>query len=144
MPPLVANKQSAVLEALCAQYPQIRRAGFMKALRGAFPSIVEAELDDFARVPDGFVVRAEDDEVDVFEVEITHPLDDRSMRDFAFFWAALDSLEVGMRLHVVNRYGHINEVDLAAYYYHAIKAEVDKAPPGTWDLPDEDEEDAAT
>jgi hypothetical protein len=110
-------------------YPELQEGRFVPALAAAFE---EFDSDWFTRMPDAFAIRVPQREVDVIEVEITHPIPHDTMRDLGRLWFELDAIDVLMRLFVMNRYGHINEIDLQAWWYE-LRSDGVSIPPGTAD-----------
>lgn len=109
--------------ALQLQYPEVRTTGLVPALKAAFPEVYD-DLDTFKRYPDGYVIRQSEREVDIFEVEVTHAIPLSTMRDIFVLRGVLDSLDIEMRCYVVNRYGHINELDLSSWYFEVMHGNV--------------------
>lgn len=128
---LLDNHQLA--QSLCDRFPGVRKDGFRRVIREIAERLDE-DLSDFRRVPDAFVVR--DGDIDVFEVECTHPLPRETLADWCRLWSALDFHGIELALYVVNRYGHINQVNLMFYWQelclvpHAPRAgDADGLPP---------------
>lgn len=108
---------AALVAALREQHPEIQTRRFLLALRQAFPDVAGDEPINFNRVPDGYVIRKDAREVDIFEAEATHPLGDHAIRDICRLWFDLDSEGIALSLFVVSHFGHINQVDLQAWHY---------------------------
>lgn len=106
----------SIVAALQATYPSVCKGRFLDALMEAFPDYA-IDASRFTRVPDAYAIRVGDREVDLFEVEVTHPLPVHTLRDIAKLWFELDALAIQLSLYVVSRYGHINAVDLRPWYY---------------------------
>ena len=67
-------------------------------------------------VCDGYVIDWNERRIDVFEVEDTHRITDKKLAQYAMLAVSLEEYEIMMELFVVNRYGHINKIELMPYY----------------------------
>lgn len=114
-PCLTSN--ATLVSALKAERPEPQTRSFVRALREAFPEVGGDEPVAFNRVPDGYVIRKESREVDLFEAEATHPLSKRATEDICRLWFDLDGASIRLSLYIVNRFGHVNQVDLEPWYY---------------------------
>ena len=113
-----------MVAALRNEHPEIQTGGKLIAnLEGAFPGVCD-DLRWFRRIPDAYAIRVEEREVDIFEVEVTHPIPLSTVKDLAGLWFDLDSLDIEMACYVINRYGHINRLDLCAWYPEVNHAEI--------------------
>lgn len=117
----------SIVAALQATYPVICKGRFLEALMEAFPDYA-IDASRFTRVPDAYAIRVDDREVDLFEVEVTHPLPVHTLRDIAKLWFELDGLSIRLSLYVVSRYGHINAVALQPWYYELNHVAADRRP----------------
>jgi hypothetical protein len=113
-----------MVAALREEHPELRTGGkLIRDLEASFPEALD-DLRWFTRIPDAYAIRQDDREVDVFEVEVTHPIPLSTVRDLTRLWFDLDSMSVKMTCYVVNRYGHINVLDLRSWYYEVNHAEM--------------------
>lgn len=103
---------------LLAQYPQVRkgRIQFLRDIEDAFHE-TRGELLAFRRVPDAYAIFPKQRLVDLFEVEVTHPVQRSTMLHYGKLWFALDTFDITLTLHIVNRYGHIAPLDVQRWYY---------------------------
>lgn len=101
--------------ALLHQYPEVKAGGFVPALETAFPELFD-DMRWFRRVPDGYTIRPEEREVDLFEIEVTHAIPRSTLLDLGKLRLELDNLDIRLDCCIVNRYGHINQLDLGFWY----------------------------
>ena len=106
------TEHDVLIEALCLAHGAERRR-----LR---PRIKEAfQADGFPRlgvVPDAFRIELESRSLDVFEVELSSRLTTEKLNRYAELQVEFDFHEIVFRVFTVNRYGHINQIDLREYY----------------------------
>ncbi|MAS96144.1 MAG: hypothetical protein CMO55_23325 [Verrucomicrobiales bacterium] len=105
--------------------PEIRGGrGFAKEMRKL---LTELEGGDISRewkyhrprfIPDAFVIKEDEEEVWVIEIEDTHPLTTEKLRRLIDFYWWLDGYCWDLRVFTANRYGqNKSEIPLFAYHY---------------------------
>lgn len=101
-----------LLDALRCQYPEVQTAGLRKWVE-------QTVLDDPPRmpfVPDAFSVIDDAKELHLFEIEVTHPLTAEKGGLIGRFIDEMRDYGWSVYLHIVNRYGHITQMDAATLY----------------------------
>jgi hypothetical protein len=119
-------KQEQVLQALCLQYPEIKRQRWRKTVCEVMQPIVDGAEDEdgefeemvmgLSLVPDGYAIHLDEQELLFFEVEVHSPMSTRKLRSYGNFMIDLAGLGIGFAVLTVNKHGHINEVDLMPHY----------------------------
>ena len=117
-------RQTEVLLALIVQYPEIQTAEWKNRVV-EFMTPSDEEFDEPGRfaeivrelplIPDGFVMNSPK-ELIFFEVEITSPMSESKLHQYGKFAIDIANFDIGFSVLVVNKYGHINEVDLLPHY----------------------------
>ena len=95
-------------ERLCEIVPNASRFLFRKSMVEHLDGIDEM----LWFVPDAYRLSAEEKTVDIYEVEVTWALTDKKLRQLGELWLLLKTRGWSLRLFVVNRWLHINELDL--------------------------------
>lgn len=79
-------------------------------------STVEELLRDITFIPDAFRVLESEGEIQLFEIEDSHPLTIEKLKLLASTWVAFDEVGLNLRLFISDRYGaSIIELDLDLY-----------------------------
>lgn len=108
--------REALIKAGC-RWTELGREDFIEEV------LVDA-LDERSLIPDAFLL--EDDVrgfagyVTAYEVEVTHPVNQERLDDYAELWFALDCHEIDLRLIRVDRFGTIIAVCLMAAWYDKL------------------------
>lgn len=106
-------------------FPELQRGRWREAVVRAFadndgdigmPGELRSMVGALRLEPDAFEIIAEPRELVFFEVEVYNPMSDDKLRSFAKLAIDLDSHGVAFSVQVVNKHGHINEVDLRWHY----------------------------
>lgn len=124
-------QSSHILAALRAHAPGLqvgkwraaaRDAFLMASRRGGSP---RGFADTIARVrmePDAFVIDKAARSLHFFEIEVYNPMTRAKLQTYARLVTDLDSFEIEFAVYVVNKYGHINPVDLLPHYVEWLNA----------------------
>lgn len=119
------------MKALQAQYPEVRRGRWrphvlatflMRSRRDGMPRAFSEMVRDFRMEPDAYVVNSDEGFVHFFEVEVFNPMEDRKLDAYAKLQIDFAAFGVDFQVLVVNKYGHINTVDLLPYYARWLQA----------------------
>lgn len=119
-----------VIEALVATIAGARTRAWKEATWKAFkfhsrlqgsPRAYLTLLRHFTFVPDAYVVGVQDHRLDFFEVEIYNPMTTAKLQAYAVLAINLAYYDIDFSVFVVNKYGHINEVDLLPHYRDWLK-----------------------
>lgn len=118
---------------LTEQYPQVKTGKLAaRAISETFPELEDVPFDC---VPDGIVIDAEDRRIDLFEAEVTHPIPRSAMWAICDLWVACDNAGIALNLFVVNRYGHVNQMDIAPWYLALLQERTEQQPWPPEDVP---------
>lgn len=109
-----STTHAEIVESLLGTYPRTLAKGFNREIARALPGVSEPPLT--RRVPDAFAFYGGGKMVDIFEVEVTSGLTEAALADYAALVVDLSFYDIEARLFVVNRFGHINEVDTIPWY----------------------------
>ncbi len=103
-------------------HPEIKAAGFWKAVERI---VGEDELEEVQPspkfVPDAFRVDDATKELHIYEVEVTNAMPTEKLAKVGDFADALGDYGWKAVIHVVNRYGHITELDAGDLFMYAIQ-----------------------
>ena len=124
-------KQVHVLSALLDSYPEVKTANWKTDALKEFSQHEDSGplsdvLSEMNYLPDAFSIHKENDllEMTFFEVEIHSPMAGDKLRSYGKFAIDLGYYDVQFSLMTVNKYGHINEVDLLPYYADWLRKDV--------------------
>ena len=110
---------------LCSRYPEVQRLRWKQSVLEAYRPLIaeDYEPDEFASyvrelnlVPDAYAMHTHLRELVFFEVEVYSPLSASKLKQYAKFMIDLAGFEIGFAVMVINRHGHINELDLMPHY----------------------------
>jgi hypothetical protein len=111
-----SNQQ--MVAALKEQYPEVRTGNLAaREITATWPELDDVEV---GFCPDGVVIDREARRVDVFEVEVTHAIPQSTMWKICDLWVACDAHDIELNLFVVNRYGHIGQVEIGPWYLQLL------------------------
>lgn len=88
--------------------------GFAKMLRAIDPDVTTS------RRPDAWTVDHEEGLVTVYEVEVTHHLNDDSLLAYGWAWFLLDCVDYDLELVRIDRSGKRWKQDLCRAYYQLV------------------------
>ncbi len=120
-----------ILSALQTQYPEVKTGGWRRAVRAALSEHLHREgipqdfnemVEAFRFEPDAYVVNAEEAFVHFFEVEVYNPMTAEKLRSYGRLMIDMEFHGIEFAVLVVNKYGHINTVDLLPYYAESLRA----------------------
>ena len=122
-------KQVHILSALIQTYPEIKTSNWKASALKSFANREDAEsvasvINDVDLLPDGFVIDDDEDGLLFFEVEVHSPMSGDKLRKYGKLAIDLACYEINFSLLTVNKYGHINKVDLLPYYADWLKRSV--------------------
>ncbi len=114
-------KQVHVLEALTTTYPEIQRLDWKSTTFEAFIGDEDEDeifglLEAIKFIPDGYVVDPKERELYFFEVEIHSPMSGEKLRTYGKMAIDLAYYDINFVVMTINKYGHIQAVDLLPYY----------------------------
>jgi hypothetical protein len=113
---------------LIANDPKMCRNGFWRAVRDIAEEVGLSDdewLSDRDFQPDAYLIDREAQVVRIYEVEVTSPLSEKKLFDYAWFWFLWEcegDTEWIPKLYTVDRYGNCNELSLQGLYYSRIMA----------------------
>lgn len=122
------SPHEAGIRMLIDSHPDMRRNGFQHSIRqlwaGLYPDPEDAdEVPTIQALPDAFRLDRENQDILIYEVEVTNPLSAFKLYEYGRYWSDWDcddAHEWLPRLFVVNRYGHIGEIDLVRVYHDVV------------------------
>lgn len=73
-------------------------------------------------IPDAYLIDKEERCLHFFEIEIFNPMREAKLDAYGWFATDMAGFGIDFGVYTVNKYGHINRVDLLPYYIRAIRA----------------------
>jgi hypothetical protein len=123
-----------LIRSLIESDPRMCRNGFWRAHRELTDELGFG-LDDFPPdrpfLPDAYLFDRDNQEILLFEVEVSCPLTAQKIAAYGWFWFEWDgegSTDWLPRLFVVDRYGHRNELNMAELYFADVRDAANRPP----------------
>jgi len=111
----------AGVDAVIAGYPGAAIMGFPQAVRDLRARLKCSEpAPEIHFVPDAYRINEDTCEIEIFEVEVTHPIPARKLRDLGLYWSEWDAEGEHDWLPVliqVDRFGTHHRRDLSIAYF---------------------------
>lgn len=123
----------AILAALLKQHPEVRPAAGWRdaaaaaltlgARRHGLPRDFVSTVRAFRRfVPDAYALDRTARELHFFEIEVYNPMTSAKLQAYGRLQTDMAAFGVDFQVLVVNKYGHVNRVDLLPYYAASLRA----------------------
>lgn len=113
-----------LIDLLIATYPSIREKEFSKAVKKFTSNEFGSGICDIKIVPDAFAIYQEIQEIDIFEIEVTHSLPINKLEEYGQRMIEFECYGYQMNLFIVNKHGHINQVcpdELFVHYCNLLR-----------------------
>jgi hypothetical protein len=130
--PASSVTSGAVLQALKQTLPEVRSGRWREAVLSAFlfrsrqggaPRDFVALVNGFRYEPDAYATYKSDGGLSFFEIEIYNPMTDEKLEAYGKLVTDLHWHGIALEVYTINRYGHMNQVDLLPHYVRWLEAQ---------------------
>jgi hypothetical protein len=112
---------SALIDLVLDRYPGASRKDFPESVKAALNLDDSDDLPRFDFRPDAFHIDHESQTIALFEVEITHGVDDPKMQKLSWLWFCLDCIYWDCVLIIVDQRGVERQIDLCDQYWRSVQ-----------------------
>jgi len=130
--PRSAVTSEVVLLALKDTFPEVRAGRWREAViasflfrsrQGGAPRDFVRMVETFRFEPDAFAIYKGEGALSFFEIEIYNPMTDEKLEAYGKLVTDLHFYGIALEVYTINRYGHMNQVDLLHHYARWLDAQ---------------------
>ncbi len=128
---MTGTMHKTMVARIIAQTPGAKTHGWHNAAKRLIASARGRPVDDecwreevrpyLSMIPDAYTADEPENTLTMYEVDVTHGLNDARLARYMSAWFTQDCEGVWFRLICVDRYGDEHEIDLMEYYYATLK-----------------------